>query len=143
MTAWELAIAEADSQEMAFEALCSRLDFARALIRLDRGRAADLAREAGAEAVRIGAVTEARLAEQVLRSLGVRTWRRSSPIELESLTQRERQIAEMIGAGASNPEIAETLFLSRKTVERHVSNIMAKVGVRNRAELAGVVGSQS
>lgn len=143
VTAWELAIAEAEGQEMLFEALCSRLDLARALIRFDRGRAADTAREAGALATRIGAVTEARFAEQVLRSLGVRTWRRGSGIELESLTKRERQIAEMIGAGASNPEIAETLFLSRKTIERHVSNILAKLGVRNRAELAGVVGSES
>jgi DNA-binding NarL/FixJ family response regulator len=43
----------------------------------------------------------------------------------------------MVSAGASNPEIAAALFLSRKTIERHVSNILAKLGLRNRAELAG------
>jgi DNA-binding NarL/FixJ family response regulator len=45
----------------------------------------------------------------------------------------------LIAAGASNPEIAKQLFLSRKTVERHVSNVFRKTGVRNRAELAARV----
>jgi DNA-binding NarL/FixJ family response regulator len=52
------------------------------------------------------------------------------------LTECEREIARLIAAGASNPEIAQRLFVSRKTVERHVSNVLRKVGVRNRAELA-------
>ena len=51
-------------------------------------------------------------------------------------TEREQAIVSLIAGGASNPEIAQELFLSRKTVERHVSNVLRKVGVRNRAELA-------
>jgi DNA-binding NarL/FixJ family response regulator len=50
--------------------------------------------------------------------------------------EREREIAELVRAGARNPEIAAQLFLSRETVERHLSNVPAKLGVRNRGELA-------
>ena len=53
-----------------------------------------------------------------------------------ALTARELEVARLVIEGASNPEIAAQLFLSRKTVERHVSNALAKVGARNRTELA-------
>jgi DNA-binding NarL/FixJ family response regulator len=75
--------------------------------------------------------------DQALRALGVRTWRRGAADK--QLTEREQEIAALVAAGASNPEIAQELFLSRKTVERHVSNVLKKVGVRNRAELAAKV----
>jgi DNA-binding NarL/FixJ family response regulator len=45
----------------------------------------------------------------------------------------------LIAAGNSNPEIANTLFLSRKTIERHVSNILARTNTRNRTDLARLV----
>ena len=74
------------------------------------------------------------MAEKTLRALGVRTWRRGAATS--QFTDREREIARLVAGGASNPEIAQELFLSRKTVERHVSNLLKKAGVRNRAELA-------
>lgn len=81
-----------------------------------------------------GAGTVLELAEQALRALGVRTWRRGAAAK--PLTEREQEIVRLVAEGASNPEIAQQLFLSRKTVERHVSNVLRKVGARNRAELA-------
>ena len=57
----------------------------------------------------------------------------------DGLSEREREIALLVARGASNPEIAQQLFLSRKTIERHVSNVLRKVGARNRAELAARV----
>jgi DNA-binding NarL/FixJ family response regulator len=52
------------------------------------------------------------------------------------LTRRELEIAQLVAGGATNREIAETLFLSPKTVERHVSNALKKAGARNRTQLA-------
>ena len=45
-------------------------------------------------------------------------------------------MAELVAGGATNREIADLLFLSPKTVERHVSNVLKKLGARNRTELA-------
>jgi len=117
--------------------LWTRIDLGRALPAADRDRAIDVLREAAETAAALGALTEQHVAEKSLRGLGVRTWRRTA--ESETLTEREQEIAALIAAGASNPEIAQQLFLSRKTIERHVSNVLKKVGARNRAELAAKV----
>jgi DNA-binding CsgD family transcriptional regulator len=50
------------------------------------------------------------------------------------LTQRERQVAELLGEGRSNAEIAHALFISADTVKTHCRRIYAKVGVRSRAQ---------
>jgi len=136
----EAVLAERDRLGLVGALLWTRLDLAGALIGSDRPRAAEEFRKAGDVAAAAGAATEQHLAELGLRRLGVRTWRRgqarAGENALDRLSDREREIATLIGAGHSNPEIASRLFLSRKTVERHVSNILARTGARNRTELA-------
>jgi two-component system secretion response regulator SsrB len=53
-----------------------------------------------------------------------------------SLTKRERQILKLIAEGQRNREIAETLFISQKTVETHRMNLMRKLGAHNVAEIS-------
>lgn len=54
---------------------------------------------------------------------------------LELLSDRERQVFDLIASGASNTEIAATLFLSETTVETHVRHILAKLKARDRVQL--------
>jgi len=123
--------------------LWARVDLARVLGEGDRDEAVETLRDVAVAADAIGAHSHVRVAEQELRRLGVRTWRRGrSRVEDGSLSEREREVAELVASGASNPEIAQALFLSRKTVERHVSNALAKYGVRNRAELAALLSRE-
>jgi DNA-binding CsgD family transcriptional regulator len=133
----ESALHDAEELDLVLDALWTRIDLGTVLAQTDRARAKDVLTVAAKIANEIGARTVQQVAEKRLRALGVRTWRRGPGGEL--LTERERAVARLIAAGASNPEIAQELFLSRKTVERHVSNLLKKVGVRNRAELAARV----
>ena len=93
------------------------------------------AREALAAFEGLGAGRDADAAAALLRALGVKA-ARSGPKGLGTLTKRETEVLELVAEGLPNPEIAERLYLSRKTVEHHVASILAKLGVRNRAEAA-------
>jgi DNA-binding CsgD family transcriptional regulator len=142
----EAVLAERTRLGLGGALLWNRLDLATALVESDARRAADEFRRAGDEAAATGASTEQQMAELGLRRLGVRTWRRGRARRgedaLDELSDRERQIATLIAAGNSNPEIASRLFLSRKTVERHVSNILARTGARNRTDLARLLSAE-
>jgi DNA-binding CsgD family transcriptional regulator len=133
----EDVVREAEELGFSLDALWTQVDLGSALAASDHGRAKEILTAAAERADERGAHTIAEVAGKRLRALGVRTWRRGA--ETGTLTERERTIARLIAEGASNPEIAQQLFLSRKTVERHVSNVLRKVGVRNRAELAAKV----
>jgi len=59
----------------------------------------------------------------------------SLPRRLEALTEREREVMALVGAGLSNEEIATQLFVSPATAKTHVSRAMVKLGARDRAQL--------
>lgn len=77
------------------------------------------------------------------RRLGVRRGargpRRRPQWGWASLTPTERTIADLVAEGLTNPQIAERLYISRRTVQTHVSHIFAKVGISSRAQLAAGV----
>lgn len=62
----------------------------------------------------------------------------SPPSMASSLTEREREVLRLVVAGYSNREIADALFISRKTAEHHVTHILGKLGVESRAAAAAV-----
>jgi DNA-binding CsgD family transcriptional regulator len=61
----------------------------------------------------------------------------------ESLTRTERQVVELASDGLTNPEIGQRMFISRGTVKIHLSHIYAKLGVRNRSELASLAARRT
>jgi DNA-binding NarL/FixJ family response regulator len=105
----------------------------------DRAAAIRALSEAETVLARRGAMRWRDEAARELRRLGHRV-RRPAPEHaaepLGPLTDREREIAELVAGGRTNREVAEQLVLSVKTIEAHLRNIYAKLGVRSRVELA-------
>jgi DNA-binding CsgD family transcriptional regulator len=67
---------------------------------------------------------------------GVRGPRRRPSSGWQALTPTELRVAQLVASGASNPDIATQLFLSRRTVETHVSHILSKLNARSRVDIA-------
>jgi DNA-binding NarL/FixJ family response regulator len=89
----------------------------------------------------LGAAWDVRRAATRLRPYGVRrvraSYRQRPTSGWGALTPTELKIAYLAAAGQSNPDIAAELYLSRNTVQTHVSHILAKLGARSRAEIHG------
>lgn len=130
----ETVLAAAKESPFRLQTIWARFDLGRALVDAGDNRAAEELEHVVAVAEGLGARTVEQIAGRALRSLGVRTWRRAAAGA--PLTEREQEVARLVAEGSTNREIAQMLFISPKTVERHVSNVFKKVGVRNRAELA-------
>ena len=131
------AITEFGVARMPIEVATARMELARACVAVDPAAATDEARRAHAVFVESGATWQADAAASLLRSLGVKV--RSGATDGDVLTHREREVLDLVGLGLSNPEIADRLYISRKTVEHHVSNILAKLGLSSRAGAAAYV----
>jgi DNA-binding CsgD family transcriptional regulator len=128
------ALAGFTHAQLPFEAARTRFELAAALavdrpeVAMAEGRAALAAFEALAADRHVDA------AAALLRSFGSRP---ASPRSSGGLlSKREAEVLELLGHGLSNPEISQRLYISRKTVEHHVGNVLAKLGLRSRAEAA-------
>ena len=119
---------------MPFGAGQARLDLARALVEETPGLARDEARTAHTTFRELGATRAMDAAARLLRDLGGGAGPRQS--SAGELTAREHEVLELIALGMSNSRIGVTLSISEKTAGHHVSRILAKLGVRNRAEAA-------
>ena len=94
----------------------------------------------------LGASVLAGLLRRQLRASGVRKvprgLRKSTRSHPQGLTRREAQVLQLLSEGMANARIAKRLFVSPKTVEHHVSAILAKLGVPSRAEAVALAREQ-
>ena len=139
--------ADAASRELEdavarFSTLGFPLEEARARLALARVQAAagsplalPTARAARDAFERLGARRDADEAAALLRELGV-AGRSAVRGDRDELTAREREVSSLVAAGLSNAEIADRLVIAPKTAEHHVGRVLAKLGVRSRAEAA-------
>ena len=90
----------------------------------------------------MGAVGHLARIDAHLRLAGARR-RRSRPAKAthgwDSLSPKEQEVVDLVAAGLSNPEIASRLYISRRTVETHLSHVFRKLDLSNRTQLAAAV----
>jgi DNA-binding NarL/FixJ family response regulator len=89
-------------------------------------------------AVRVIAAGDALLAPSVTRKVIEefvhRPARRTNEVELQRLTERETEVLELLATGKSNSELACSLFVGEGTIKTHVSNVLTKLGLRDRMQ---------
>lgn len=131
---FEEALAAFVDAELPYDLARARLEYATTVAesRPDVARSEARAALAGFEEVR--ASPDADAAAALLRRLGDRA--RSWPKGSGTLTRRETEVLSLLAEGCSNNEIAQRLYVSPRTAEHHVTNILGKLRVANRAEAA-------
>lgn len=118
-------------------------DLGAALRRANRRTAARGPLQDGLElAERCGAGALAERARTELRAAGGRP-RQPRGIGVQQLTVSERRVAQLAAEGRSNPEIAQALFVTRKTVETHLGHVYRKLDVSGRGQLGRALGEQA
>jgi DNA-binding CsgD family transcriptional regulator len=128
----EAALAAFGTLGLPLEEARVRLDLADVLAPTQPAIAIVEARTALQRFQTLAATRDADAATSLLRRLGVRG--HTAPHGDGSLTAREQEVLQLLGQALSNSDIAARLFISRRTAEHHVSNILAKLGLASRAE---------
>ena len=131
----QAAVQAFSALELPLQAARAQLELARALVPGSPAAAVAEVRLALATFERLGAARDADAAADLLRTLGQATGR-AWPKRHGPLTKRETEVLSLIAAGRSNAEIAQRLYISRRTAEHHVANILGKLGLRSRTEAA-------
>jgi DNA-binding NarL/FixJ family response regulator len=119
--------------QLPMELARTRLEMAYASVERSPAVAIAEAKAALEEFERLDAARYADAAGALLRSLGAPI--RTGPKGVGTLARREAEVLQLIGAGLS--KIGDRLYITRKTVEHHVGNVLSKLGLRNRAEAVG------
>ena len=99
----------------------------------------DVAPDELVEAIRAVHRGEARLHPDIAHKLMEQVVHQASPAStppVEHLTEREREVIRLVAQGRSNAEIAQALTISDKTVKTHISNVLSKLDLQDRTQLA-------
>jgi DNA-binding CsgD family transcriptional regulator len=106
----------------------------------DAGRARPLLEQAADIYERLDATRDLARAQAALREAGIRRGRRGTRkrplVGWPSLTPTEHAVVDLVADGLSNPQIGERLYISRRTVQTHITHVFAKLDISARAQLA-------